>query len=160
MTLSFTATDHALTCHWSLCLGDDRILAFLVIIVVKIYDHPIVCPAELVRPRGIGEQRCEVPFTTVGMQNGQPCKPFRIEPLRSDFRQSPSGRSLSIFPIDIEQALNRRRRLRGLMPGATATEQHRKARLDRCRATWSNSIDGRQPTIMRGNLQRLQAFDM
>ena len=54
-TLRLAAANHALTRHWSLCLSDDRILTFLVIIVVEIHDNPIIGPPEFVRPGSVGK---------------------------------------------------------------------------------------------------------
>ena len=38
------------------------------VIVVEIHDDPIVCPAEFVRPRGIGEQHGKMPYFQVPLE--------------------------------------------------------------------------------------------
>ncbi len=159
-TLGLTAADHALTCHWSLCLGDDRILTFLVIIVVEIHDDPIICSPELVCPGCVGEQCREVPFPTIGMQDGQPCESFRIETIRRDLRQFSGGRAVPILPIDIKQHFNRRRHLWRLPPAATTTEQRGEARLDYRRAPGANSRNGGEPTVVCSNLQCFERINM
>lgn len=86
--------------------GDDRVLTFLVIVVVIIKNNPIVRRAQFMRTRRIRKQSREMPTISCGVKNGKPCSAFGIESFRCNLRQFACCGTSSIFVIDVEQYIH------------------------------------------------------
>jgi hypothetical protein len=130
------------------------------VVVIEIYNDPIVCSPKVVRPRGVREQHSEMPLISVCVQNGQPREPFRIESFRRYFWQLTRCGALAILAIDIEQYIYRRRRLACEWTCATVTEQRRETSLDRSGPTSTDTCNGGEPTVVCSNFEFLECIDM
>ncbi len=99
-------------------LRDDRVLSLLMVIVVEIHDHPVPGALELVRARGVGEQRGEVPLAAVGVQHGKPGLAAGIEAPRRDGGQPARLALFAVLLVHVQQG--RDVRSVGTPPGARA----------------------------------------
>jgi hypothetical protein len=83
--LCYASTDDPPAGRFAAGLSDHGALAFGLAILVKIDDHPVGHPPELVSPRGIRIEPSEMPGVAHGVQQGQPDLSFWVEPLRGNF---------------------------------------------------------------------------
>lgn len=82
-------------------------LTLRLIVVVKIYDHPIRGAAELVCPCGVGIKSCKVPASPFGVENGEPGLPLCAETSGSDLLQLTGVGFAVVLSIHIEDEVNR-----------------------------------------------------
>jgi hypothetical protein len=99
---------HALSGENSARFGYDRALCLAAAVGMKIDNDPIPHLVKFMRASGVREQRGEVPFVAVGMQNWKPSLAFRIEALGSDCLKFFRLHFCMVFAIDIKQDIDRR----------------------------------------------------
>ncbi len=89
-------------------LGDHGALGLGTVVGVKIQHDPVVGFFQVMRPRGVREQRGEVPVTALTVQDGQPGYAVRIEAPWCDFAQFALRGQLAVFMVDVEQNIDGR----------------------------------------------------
>jgi hypothetical protein len=102
-----TTTDHTLFSQRASCFGHDGSLALPVVDVVVGYDYPVVSASKLVGACCIGEKDGEVEVTSLGMKDGKPGIPGRIEPFRGNGGKAACFSLFPVFLIHIQGYCNR-----------------------------------------------------
>jgi hypothetical protein len=102
-----TTTDHTLSSQRASCFGHDGSLALPVVIVVVGYDHPVASASKLVSAGCIGEKDGELEVTSLGVKDGKPGIPSRIEPFRGNGGKAACLTFSPVFLIHIQEYCNR-----------------------------------------------------
>lgn len=68
------STNHAVASERSIGGGDDGALSLTAIVGMEVDHHPVRYLAQIVRSGGIGEERREMPFPALSVENWKPSR--------------------------------------------------------------------------------------